>query len=168
VKLRAKREKERLKITNREFKQRKEALLTVSDWTKRAQVEFNSYIRERDVKDVCISCGRNDLEVGFNGVGGKWDAGHFRSRGAAPELRFNELNCHKQCKSCNGGSGKYARKSATVADEYRHRLIAKIGLDEVEWLEGPHEPPRYRIDDLKLIRDEYRRKLRELKKKNDI
>jgi len=42
-------------------------------------------------------------------------------------------------------------------------LIEKIGLERVEWLEGPHEPKKYTIDELKGIRDLYRRKLKELK-----
>jgi hypothetical protein len=33
----------------------------------------------------------------------------------------------------------------------------------VEWLEGPHEPQKWSIDDLKAIKAEYSRKARELK-----
>jgi hypothetical protein len=46
--------------------------------------------------------------------------------------------------------------------EYRINLVQRIGLAAVEQLEGPHEPKRYTIDELKAIRDEYRRKLKEL------
>jgi len=35
-------------------------------------------------------------------------------------------------------------------------------LDKVEWLEGPHEPARYRIEDLKLLEAKYKGKLKEL------
>jgi hypothetical protein len=135
-------------------------LRTVSDWTKLARDQFNKFIRLRDADKPCISCGREHVEWTR---GGSWDCGHFRSVGAAPELRFEELNAHKQCKSCNGGSGKYARKNHTVSAEYRVRLIERIGLAKVEWLEGSHEPKRYRIDELIAIRDLYRRKAKELK-----
>jgi hypothetical protein len=47
---------------------------------------------------------------------------------------------------------------------YRIRLVKKIGAERVAWLEGNHEPKRYRIDDLKAIRDEYRKRLKELRK----
>lgn len=80
---------------------------------------------------------------------------HYLSRGSHPELRFNEDNCHKQLKSCNGGSSKYARKGRTVAEGYRARLIEKIGLERVEALEGPHEARRYSIEDLKAIKARY-------------
>lgn len=125
---------------------------SVSFWVKKVQERaFNPYIRKRDKNDSCMSCGRSDSEIKSNGVGGKWDAGHFKSRGAYPELRFEPLNCHKQCKSCNGGAGKFAKKDLTVTKAYRIRLIDKIGLDKVEWLEGPHKAKRYRVNELKEL-----------------
>lgn len=145
------------KAFRKETKERKAALLTVSDWTKKAQYEFNRYIRQRDAEKACISCGRYDAEIEGGFVGGKWDAGHFLSRGAFPELRFEPDNCHKQCKSCNGGSGKFAKKSRTVSQEYRSRLIDRIGLERVEEVEKPYPAKRYRIDDLKEIRDKYKK-----------
>ena len=45
---------------------------------------------------------------------------------------------------------------------YRISLVVRIGQDKVEWLEGPHEPQRYTIDDLKAIKAEYREKLKQL------
>ena len=101
-----------------ETRRRKEAIMTVSDWTKKVQVKFNAYIRERDKGLPCISCSRMDHEITELGrPGGNWDAGHYRSRGASPELRFEPLNCHRQCKSCNGGAGQYTRKDHTVQKE---------------------------------------------------
>ena len=47
--------------------------------------------------------------------------------------------------------------------DYRIHLISKIGLERVEWLEGSHEPKRYRIDDLKEIDKEYRELAKNLK-----
>jgi hypothetical protein len=75
-----------------------------------AQQAFNAYIRARDADLPCISCGETnppDLH------GGQWDCGHFKTVGANPELRFEERNAHKQCKSCNAGAGKYTAKEAT-------------------------------------------------------
>lgn len=145
----------------REIKAAKEGLKSRSEWMKEAQASFNAYIRERDKDQPCICCGSYGEEENWL-VGGKWDAGHFLSRGAYPELRFEELNCHKQLKSCNAGSSKYAMKGRTVASGYREGLIRKIGLEAVEWLEGSHEPKRYTIDDLKAIKAEYKAKLKEL------
>lgn len=43
-------------------------------------------------------------------------------------------------------------------------LVREIGLDRVEWLEGPHQAKKYTADELRAIRDLYRAKLRELVK----
>ncbi len=122
------------------------------------QVAFNAFIRLRDVCQPCISC---DV---MSPPGG-WDCGHYLTRGAHPELRFDEDNAHRQCKKCNGGAGFSfgGRKVLTVQQGYRVRLILRIGIKRVKWLEGPHEPKRYRVDELREIKAEYQRKLRELK-----
>lgn len=125
-----------------------------------AQQAFNAFIRARDSHLPCISCGETnppDLH------GGQWDCGHFKTVGAHPELRFEERNAHKQCKSCNGGAGKYTAKEATVAQHYEEGLIARYGQAYVDWLNGPHEMTNYRREDYIRIRDEYRAKLKELK-----
>ncbi|RWU21297.1 hypothetical protein DM813_19105 [Pseudomonas alkylphenolica] len=146
----------------RELKVRKEKLKSRADYIKEAQIQFNIFIRLRDKDEPCICCGSYGAGEDWL-TGGKWDAGHFLSRGAYPELRFDEDNCHKQLKSCNGGSDKYAAKGRTVAQGYRERLIQKIGQDRVDRLEGPHEPQRYTIEDLKAIKAEYRAKIKQLK-----
>jgi len=146
----------------REIKVRKEKLKSRADYIREAQTDFNAFIRMRDKDEPCICCGSYGPDEDWL-TGGKWDAGHFLGRGAYPELRFDEDNCHKQLKSCNGGSGKYAAKGRTVAQGYRERLIKKIGQERVDRLEGPHEAKRYTIDDLKEIAARYRAKLKDLK-----
>lgn len=144
VKTRQKREK-------CETKALKEKLKTRSQWLKEAQIEVNKYIRLRDRDLPCISCQRFHT--------GQWHAGHYRTVGAQPALRFNELNIHKQCAPCNNHlSGNLI--------EYRINLIAKIGLDKVEWLEGKHEPMKYTIDDIMQIKELYKKKLKELQNEN--
>ncbi|EMK2609095.1 TPA: NinG family protein, partial [Klebsiella pneumoniae] len=123
---------------------------------------FNAYIRARDAALPCISCGETnppDLH------GGQWDCGHFKTVGAYPELRFEERNAHKQCKSCNAGAGKYTAKELTVAQQYEAGLVARYGQEYVDWLNGPHEMTNYRREDFIRIRDEYRAKLKALKQR---
>lgn len=116
--------------------------------TNKAQTIFNKFIRLRDEGQVCISCQKPPK---------KKNAGHYLSRGAHPELRFNEDNCHLQCEHCNSfKSGNQAL--------YRVNLINKIGVDKVAWLEGPHEPNKYTIDDLKQIQVKYTKLTKEMEK----
>ena len=130
-----------------------------------AQTAFNAYIRQRDIKDACISCDRTLEDIqktdGWK-TGGSFDCGHYLTQSAFPELRFEELNAHKQCKSCNGGSGKYAKKDRTVKERYKIKLLAKIGSQNMEWLEGTHEAKKYTCDDLKEIEVKYKAKLKQI------
>ncbi len=146
---------------NKEHREAKIKAKSRGKWIAEAQTAFNRFIRLRDADKPCVSCGRVHVEMTS---GGAWDSGHFLCRGAYPELRFEELNAHKQCKSCNGGSAKYAKKGRTVAKEYEARLIERIGQDKVDWLKGPHEPKHYSIDDLKLIKADYTSKAKQLER----
>jgi len=126
-----------------------------------AQKAFNAFIRKRDELEPCISCGGTQLDVPYL-RGGYWDCGHFKTVGGFPELRFEELNAHKQCKSCNGGSGRFARKDRTVSDEYKKRLAEKIGQESYAWLNGPHDAKNYTCADFKEIELKYKKKLKQL------
>jgi hypothetical protein len=142
------------KQARQDLQERREKLKTKGEHLREAQTAFNAYIRERDrlAGYACISSGR-PLDWNGNAV----DAGHFRSVGAAPHLRFDENNCHAQSKHDN----RYL--SGNVA-EYRLGLIQRIGLAAVEALEADQAPRRYTIEDLQAIKALYRQKLRDLKR----
>jgi hypothetical protein len=52
---------------------------------KELQAAFNQWIRLRDAGQPCIACGRYHQ--------GQLHAGHYRSVGSCPELRFEPDNC---------------------------------------------------------------------------
>ena len=137
-----------------DIKVRKEALKSRGDYMRDAQKAFNEFIRVRDqlAGHACISSGR-PLDWAGNAV----DAGHYRSVGAAPHLRFDERNCHAQSKQDN-------RYLSGNAIDYRIGLIKRIGLLEVESLEADQSVRKYTIEDLKAITAEYRAKTRELRR----
>lgn len=120
-------------------------------WIKRAQSSFNAYIRARDHGLPCICCQRLH--------GGHYHAGHYRSVGSCPQLRFEPLNCHKSCAPCN------LYLSGNLI-QYRKNLIEKIGHDSVSWLEGSHKPKKYSIEDLKKIDAAFKEKTKELQRQN--
>lgn len=148
------------RAAEKEGRARRDELRPTGYFKAQAQQAFNAYIRARDAYLPCISCGETnppDLH------GGQWDCGHFKTVGANPELRFEERNAHKQCKSCNAGAGKYTAKEATVAQQYEDGLVARYGQEYADWLNGPHEMTNYRREDFIRIRDKYRAKLKALK-----
>lgn len=113
------------------------------------QVEFNKFLRQRDARLPCISCGTTS-NVSFH-------AGHYRSVGSSCELRFNEDNCHKQCEHCNiqlGGN----------IHEYREGLLSRIGSERLAKLEGPHPLNHYSHSDLLDLKKHYRAMARDIEK----
>lgn len=131
-----------------ETRARRVALRSRRDWLNDTQVAFNAWIRLRDAHLPCVSCGRNHE--------GQWHAGHYRTVGACPELRFDPRNVHKQCQPCN------THLHGNLIP-YRIELIRRIGLEAVEALEGPHPPGRWSADELRTMRDAYRLLAKQLK-----
>lgn len=137
----------RVKAERKETKELKVKLKTKAEWLKEAQAIFNQYIRLRDKDAPCISCQRFHT--------GQYHAGHYKTTGSHPELRFNEFNVHKQCAPCNN------HLSGNIIN-YRLNLVKKIGLDEVEWLESNHTANKYTIDDIKALKVLYKLKIKAL------
>ena len=135
----------------------KESVKTASEWRTEAQAAFNAYVRYRDRDLTCISC---NADGDHDGIGGYWDAGHYRSRGAAKHLSFHQHNCHKQCHKCN----RYL--SGNVV-EYRKRLIMRIGSERVDKVENNNDVVKHDITYLRRIKQIFKAKLK-LKKKQSI
>lgn len=135
-------------------RQRKQALEPIRKLTKKAQAAFNAFIRARDAGQPCICCGQ---PLGMGDIGGRYDAGHYRSTGSASHLRFDEANCHAQRKQCN-------RYGAGRAVDYRIGLIKRIGWERVEELEASNSPRKWTRDELIAIKDLYVSKLKELQR----
>lgn len=150
----AKEKKSLAQAGRRDIKVRKEALKSRGDHMREAQQAFNAYIRARDqaAGHLCISSGK-PLDWSGNAV----DAGHYRSVGSAPHLRFDERNCHAQSKQDN-------RFLSGNAVDYRIGLIARIGQEAVDALEADQSVRKYTVDEIKAIKAEYRAKTRELKR----
>jgi hypothetical protein len=144
--------KAQAKAEKAETKRRKEAAKPRKEWLSDAQDEVNRYARIRDkaLGYGCISCGTKT---------GKENGGHFLSVGARPELRLEPVNIRLQCERCN----TYLHGNLLM---YRKNLIEREGLELVEWLEGPHEPMHYTIEELKAIKTKYRAMSRAIEKEN--
>ena len=136
----------------RSIKVRKLALQPLSYFHKQAQSAFNEFIRTRDAGQSCISCGRN--------TGAKMNAGHYRTVGASKETRYDESNCHLQCEHCN------SYLSGNI-DEYKPRLIGKIGQAAFDRLMGPHELKKWTREELQELAKHYRQKTRDLIKQQE-
>ena len=132
----------------KEKKVLKEKLMTKSDYLNICQKVFNTYIRTRDKDKNCISCNKKLV--------GKYDAGHFFSVGAYPNLRFNENNVFGQCVHCN-------RDKHGNVKEYDLRLQNILSKDNYnQLLNDRNKPALLSIEDVKELIAIYRVKTKEL------
>lgn len=164
-------ESEQAKAARAKHRADKEGLKSKSALMKEAQAAFNKYVRIRDFFDPCISCGASKAEIeqaqGWK-IGGCWDAGHYKSRGAKPNLRFHLWNVHKQCKSCNAGAGKYAGKNETLTQQYEVNLIEKIGAEKVDFLNSNNELREFTPEYLRRIKKVFNKKARTQARRNTL
>jgi hypothetical protein len=149
-------EKTEAKIKNRlereQFKARKEKAKTWSEHHADAQKAVNAKVRARDAGEPCISCGAPWSPT--------FQAGHYRSRGAAKNLALDERNIHGQCVQCNlhrHGNGI----------DFRIGLIGRYGPQFVEAIEADNEPRHNSIDDLKAIRASAMAETKQIKEKSE-
>ena len=106
---------------------------------------LHKWIREvRDKNQPCIMCGSERPR------GGQWHACHYRSRGAAKQLRFNPDNIWKGCSMCN------TRTEGDTGAKFRANLVLRIGEDRVKELDNDNTVHRWTIDECRAIRDEYK------------
>jgi len=123
----------------------------LSHWVDLTERVVHAYIHARDRGLSCISCGTRSTV--------QWEAGHYLSKGARPELRFVAEQINLQCHRCNVQlSGNQAK--------YRIGLVEKIGAEAVEALEGPHPAAKYTREDLAAIRKQFAAMTRQLLKES--
>lgn len=128
-------------------KKEKEKLLTKTDYVKQLQVLVNRFVRLRDKDKPCISCNKP--------LKSKFDAGHYRSVGGSPELRFDEKNINAQCVSCN----QHLHGNLI---NYRIGLIRRFGIKHVDYLEQNHKAKHYSIEEIKDLKIKYKQKIKEI------
>jgi len=137
-----------------DLRQRRERLKGKSEWNREAQAAVNKFIFWRDYGDPCIACGK-PLNYGVRG--GAVDASHYRSRGAAPWLRFNVFNNNAGCVHCN-------RDLSGNLIPYRINLIEKFGLHRVERIEHENTVRKFDIEYLKRVKSIFTRRARHYEK----
>lgn len=133
-------------------RKRREAIKTIADRIAEAQTAFNAYIRARDAGKPCICCGK---PIEPQKPGGSMDAGHFRSRGSAPQLRFTEDNCFGQRKNCN-------RPGGTTYAAFRAGVVARIGEERTAAVEAANFSHKWTHEELIEIRARFIAKRKQL------
>jgi len=134
--------KKRVKVMKRE-------LTTYSDYMNVLQKVFNQFIRLRDKDKDCICCPGVKLV-------GLYDAGHFLSVGAYPNMRVNEDNVHGQCVACNQW------KHGNLI-QYQIGIEQRIGGERLMQLhEKAHKSVKYTREELRDLIKHYKEKIKQL------
>ncbi|MEN4830033.1 recombination protein NinG [Pantoea vagans] len=152
--LAAREQRKQERLQRDDLRQRRERLKGKAEWNREAQAAVNKFIFWRDYGKPCISCGRR-LNYGVRG--GAVDASHYRSRGAAPWLRFNIFNNNASCVPCN-------RDLSGNPIPYRINLIEKFGLHRVERIEYDNTVRKFDIEYLKRVKAIFTRRARHYEK----
>lgn len=159
AKQRAAKEARAQREERRSFREAKARLKTRGEWIREAQAAVNKAARLRDILagHGCISCGaRPDARFG-----GSVDAGHYRSVGSAPHMRFYLPNIRLQCKRCN-------RDLAGSSANYRKGLIERITIERVEQIESMQWTAKWSIDYLKRLKKVMSKKARRLERRIEM
>lgn len=82
-----------------------------------AQKIFNEWVRLRDKGLPCISCGDPHPT----------DAGHLFKISTHPEMRFNPMNCHLQCRACNSlDDGNFEAHCDGIVARYGSQYLQEV------------------------------------------
>lgn len=132
---------------------------TKSDYLKVADILFGAFIKRRDADSLgnveCVCCGgtyniKDKTKDGDMVV----QAMHFVSRGTY-SLRFNEINVHAGCCSCN--LNMHLEPDGLAYKRYRKFLVDSVGEEEVKKMEDQkREIGKITEADLKEIIDKYK------------
>ncbi len=142
-------ETEKAKQWIEEKKERKANLETVQELMKKAQKVFNEFIRLRDKKEDCISCGKPN---------GAEQAGHYFSSGGHKNVTFNLDNVFGQCIACN--MHKHGNLIA-----YQIGIEKRIGGERLLKLhEEAHKDYKPTREELRQLIKYYKEKISKLKK----
>jgi hypothetical protein len=137
-------------FNQKQTKEQKEKLKTLSQLEAEAKTVFQKWIRKRDEGLNCISCGVSNPKG--------WDGGHMKKAEIYSGVIFDERNVHKQCSKCNRFLGGNELN-------YRNGLVERYGLDYVNELEKKANETRnykYTREELKEIKQTYLKRLKEL------
>ena len=122
----------------------------MTHWYDMLQDLVNQWVVQvRDKHKPCCTCGTDNPNLEYH-------AGHYRSRGACPELRYELANLHKQCQRCN------CVKSG-ARSEYRAFIAYNYGSDRLNWLDGDHPSLKEKFEgqeDVQNMMRHYRKLLR--------
>lgn len=115
----------------------KDKLKTLSQYEAEAKKSFQKWVRLRDEKQPCISCGIEQTDL--------FDGGHYKKAEIYSGVIFDPDNCHKQCRKCN----RFLNGNELM---FRQGLINRYGIEYADAIElKANETRNYKYSKEELI-----------------
>lgn len=132
---------------------KREKMKPRAKWLAECQAIVNRYVRLTALSrgEGCYTCGATPAQK----FGGTYDAGHFRSVGSAPHIRFFLPQIKMQCIPCN-------RHKGGMALAFRRNLVRDHGEAWVESLEALQHIAKFDVDYLRRFKAVMGKRLRRL------
>ena len=123
---------------------------TLTQHKKDTSFLMHKYIRLRDMRRPCISCGQSPYQ-------GQRHASHFRPRSTAAQLSYNFLNVWASCAQCNGS------KSGNLGP-YRVALTKILTPSQLLAIEHNNERAEFTVEYLKRLQGILKRRIKYYRK----
>ncbi len=149
-----------------EFKARKKSFnlsdtkkqheLTQKVYNKKRVLQEKKWFTDKGLEPECISCAKKNMD---------WCCGHFKSRGAQSNLRYDDMNTYLQCnRYCNMGlSGNIEGNKTTRG--YKQGLVDRFGNDRaqeiIEYCETNTAVRKFTGPELVQMRKEFNLQIKE-------
>jgi hypothetical protein len=120
-------------------------------------LEELQWFRERGMEPECISCGKTHMD---------WCCGHFKTRGAQSNLRYDRRNTFLQCnKYCNESLSANIEGTKTTRG-YKQGLVDRFGKAEarriIDHCETNTAPVKWDWQELEALRKQWSQRIRDL------
>ena len=130
--------------------------LTQAVFNKLRVLEEIKWFSDRGLEPECISCGKKNMD---------WCCGHFKSRGAQGNLRYDKKNTYLQCnRYCNMAlSGNIAGNKTTRG--YAAGLFVRFGeasKDIIDYCESSTAVKKWTGEELQEMRKQFNKQIKEL------
>ena len=130
--------------------------LTQAAFNKLRVLQEKKWFADRGLEPECISCGKQNMD---------WCCGHFKSRGAQGNLRYDEKNTYLQCnRYCNMAlSGNIAGNKTTRG--YAAGLLVRFGEASkgiIEYCESNTAVRKWTGEELQEMRKSFNLQIKEL------
>ena len=130
--------------------------LTQKAFNKLRVLQEKKWFSDRGLEPECISCGKQNMD---------WCCGHFKSRGAQGNLRYDEKNTYLQCnRYCNMAlSGNIAGNKTTRG--YAAGLLVRFGEASkgiIEYCESNTAVRKWTGEELQEMRKSFNLQIKEL------